>query len=613
MNPVADGTLSFRGGQHDGILPDRIGEDQYRRGVNITTQGGGIGPRPGFIQRKAKVITSGRPIEGGLTYSQVFKRGKIQSVAKFNANLILVISGIIYSVDMTELTAEVISMEVEGDRMNQFRRRIHWSEAGDFLVFFDYPSQTVIFDGRTARRADEDRESLPGVPLPEVPVAVLGAYNSSRLFVANDGHEFLAGDPVGGINPDAPITFEESLAPAGAFSGQTASLGSGSANDVITAMGFLLVQDSSTGIGPLVVMTNEAIHAFRADLPRADWANSAFGRVILPSAGAPGPRAIVNVNSDLHFVSGENQIRSLSLSATQQQNSWRDTPISREVDPFLLEYARKDLLPIAFAVTHKNRIFFSVAPFQVSAQTLEGHKVRAFTHGGIIVLELDNISSIAATANPAWTGLWTGINPVDAIEIEGVLYFVCSDSNGNTIFQMDETKSYDVFEGEEKNITCRLYTREYDFGQRFFDKENLSIDYNFCKVSGKFQILAEYKANHFARWTKWADFEHCAETQTCDPGCGPLVQLAEHAFRDLNFGDPEEVECDPVTQDLSSVFRKLQLRLTIRARNWRLEEIRLRAEMIPEDKTAPFCAKSKTVVIPVPHDLSDWNLYKVAA
>lgn len=622
MTPVADGNYSFRGGQHDGILPDRIGVAQYRRGVNVTTEGGGLAPRPGFVfDGEMEMMTPGSPIEGGPSYAQIYKTGKFQAACSYDADdgrfILAVISGIIFRVDPIRRKIEVLPIGDDGDRMDQFRRRIHWSYAGRFLVFYDYPNQNVIIENKDARRADPDRESLPGVALPEVPVSTLGVYLNNRLFVANDGHEFGAGDPVGGINADAPITFEESLAPAGAFNGDFYSLGSRSSNQPITAMGFLQVQDTSTGIGPLIVATKNSVYAFRADIPRAQWGNSQFGRIVLYNAGISGPRAHVNVNSDLMFLSGDNQIRSLALGQSQQSGEWLNAPISREVSAFLEERENTELLDVAFAGSYKNRVFFSVAPYQATAKTLSGEDIPDYAHRGMVVLELDNVSSMTSRAAPAWAGLWTGINPMEVIQLEDDVYFFSKDQgNVNRLYRMDNSISWDIFDGDERPITSRIYTKEYDFQQRFSDKENMSVDYNISEVQGHMKMSVDYKANHVQKWSKWADFQHCAETKICEVDCLPaLPNLAAHTFRDLNFGDPEEEECDPITEDLSTVFRKVQLRLTIQSRSWRLEEVRLRAETIDETKTSPTavsCSEvKKDILVEKSCDTSDWDIHKV--
>lgn len=611
---INDGSVTFSGGQHDGLLPDRIGPDQYRRGINITTEGGGISPRPGFVHQQITVITEGG-IEGR-SFAQIFRSGKFQSMAAFDSDdglfLIIVLSGIIFRIDPRTNEAEVIPIGTDGtDRMNQFRRRIPWSYAGRFLVFFDWPDLPVVIENREARRIDPEAE------IPEIPTSVLGAYVNNRLFVSNASHEFGGSDPVAFGFPDAPLTFEESLAPAAPFNGQFFSLGSQSANQPITAMGLLQVPDTSTGVGPLIVATKNSIYAFRVDEPRASWENIAFGRNIMFNGGIAGPRAFSNLNTDLIFLSGDNQIRSLVLGATEQQR-WTNTPISREVKPFLDEFENKKLLDIGFVNSFQNRVFISVGPYTTHALDLGGCETFDYAHGGMVVLELDNVSALGANAVPAWAGLWTGINPMDMVNLDDAPYIISKDAGGtNRIYRLDTSISYDVFEGEEVEITSRLYTKEYDFNQRFFDKELKAIDYTLSEIEGNFQMRAEYASSHFKNWVLWQDFEHIAPVQDCE---GPsecdeeMLELTSHCFRELDFGDPEEKDCDPLTDDMATIIRQVGLRLTIRGRNWRLEDIRLNGDIQEDSRrlSETACGKVSNKKVTKDCELSDWQIHRIA-
>src|SRR3989304_8010405 len=130
---VNDGNTTFLGGQNDGLLPHEIRKEQYRRGINVTTKNGALGPRPGFVHQNIEITTTGKV--GKSTYLQSFKRGKFQAALSYDADdgtfILAVISGIVFRIDPRNLTAEVIEFE-DGDRMNQYRRRIPWSRAGRF-------------------------------------------------------------------------------------------------------------------------------------------------------------------------------------------------------------------------------------------------------------------------------------------------------------------------------------------------------------------------------------------------------------------------------------------------------------------------------------------------
>lgn len=618
MTIVQDGTLTFRGGQNDGLLPNQIRKDQFRRGINVTTRKGALGPRYGLVHQEIEVLTEGGVHE--MTYAQIFAKGKFQAAIEDDPYMLVVFSGVIFRVDPRRLTAEVVKIGDEDDRMNQYRRRIPRTEAGRFIVFFDYPNLPVIVENGTARRANPDRESIPGVSLPEVPSSVLGAFVESRLWVGNDGHEFGAGDPVGGINEDAPITFEESLAPAAAFNGQFFSLGSQSANYPISAMGFLQVPDTSTGVGPLIVATRRTVHAYQVDIPRAQWENTRFGRILLYNAGIAGPRAMANVNSDLFFFGGDNQIRSLLMGRGDQER-WGNNPISIEVSPFLKEFENQPLIELAFCQAWSNRVFISVAPYVCSALDTMGNETFDYAHGGMVVMELDSVSELGSDSPPAWAGLWTGISPMEMVLLEQGPFIISKDDGDvNRIYFMDETKRYDVFEGKEVPITSRFYSREYDFENKFMDKKLGRIDYAVTEIEGPMHMVSEYRPAHAVRWSLWKDFTYEGRAMECDrpcPECGDdeMPILGRHSFRQLDLGDPEEVDCDEVTEDQTTIIREIAIRTTITARNWQVEGLRLAFEAIEEgsETSRPACLDTREeLTMEEECERSDWDIHRTA-
>lgn len=611
---VDDGNVAFTGGQNDGLVADRLQEDQYEKGVNVTTKNGTLSPRPGFVHKEISVVTPGSI--NGRSYQKIFNFGKFQAAASYDTDsgeyIMTVISGIIFRVDPRNNEAVVVQVEGGDDRMSQYRRRINWSYAGRFLVFYDFPDYPIVIDDLEARRANPEDF--------EIPPSNLGAYVQNRLWVASAGHEFTAGDPVGGINGDAPITFEEVLAPAAAYIGQVFSLGSQSANQEITSMGFVQVADTSTGMGPLFVATKNSVYLYQANLPRSQWEQSSFGRLALYNAGIAGSRSFVNKNSDLIFLSGDNQVRSLLIGRSQQER-WENAPISREVSGWMEEYEDRDLLDLSTMSTRENRVLIPIAPYRTNATSLGGRKVFDFAHGGMVVLELDNASALGQSAIPAWAGLWTGISPMEIVDLNEGLYIFSKDDGGvNRLYFVDESISWDVFKGEEVDIVSRVYTREYVSRTPFQDKKHVNANYSVTDVSGDFKLVSEYRPGQSGNWSLWGCFEHLAQIEICDADeeCGEgqceLPILNTHAFRELDLGDPVEKNCDPLTGEMSDVARKLQLRLTLKGRSWTLRDIHIRSELeVETGRPATLkCSNIKTKKVCGECEPNDWEIHRTA-
>lgn len=630
---IRDGNVSFRGGQNDGFLPDRIGEDQYSRGINVTTQDGGLGPRPGFVHTRIEVIT-----EGGVTqddgtfqsYVDIFRSGKFQGSHPYISDngkfIIAVISGVIFQIDPVAETASVLTVEASKlttspvsdfvqpptERLDQYCARHAMTAAGRFLVIFDFPSTPVIIEGSEARRSDPNATDVDGAPCPEVPASVLGAYNQSRLFVTSQVHEFTAGDPVGSRTaPDAPITFKEVFNEAAAFLGQVFSLGSTNTNNPITAIGFIQVPDTSTGIGPLFVATKDAVYTFRSDQPRTVWEQIQFGSLVLFNSGIAGEKAFTNLNSDLIYMGGDGQIRSLH-AARQEQSRWSNNPIDRELGEFV-RFDDKRLSALTVVASYRNKVYVTVNPYSLFASDVCGVPVVDHAFRGIAVLELDNVSALLRGANPVWAGIWTGIDPTDIVQLDDELYLFAKDSNGkNDFYRLDESISHDVYNGERRSIISRVYTREYIFENPTALKEEKGVQLLLTSLDGEISIRVDRKAESAARFSKWGEWEHNARTKTVDAGCGPLKNLNKHALRELTFGDPEEFDCNEVTQDDHRYFFKSQYRLTIQADDWKLQTLSIKAEVQPDDmRTAGVCDSQVVDVERNCDDVDDWNLYDV--
>lgn len=591
-----DGNISFAGGQSSGLLADRIAADQFAKGINVTTKNGALSPRLRMVQVPLRF----RDRSLHEKYWLSLRRGKFQCAVHYRSDAgvhqIVVINGIIFAVnpisgivDEVKIKHEDADADDPPDRINPLAKRVNFAKAGRFLVLFDWPRKPVILDGLEARRASfqsifrvENNVTTEFI-IPEVPPSRIGVFVQNRLFVANGGHEFGAGDPVGGINRDAPITFEESLVSGSPYNGQFFSLGTTNINNPITYMGYLQSADTSTGYGPLVVATDEAVYTFRANEPREQWEAEQFGSLSLYNAGIVGPRACVNVNSDMLFMSADGQIRSLHMGR-DEQTRWGNTPISREVSDWLVAHDSR-LLGYAVAESFDNRVFFTANPFRCKA-LMEDGKTECLdcAFHGLVVLELDNMSGMLAVEKPAWAGLWQGIFPMDISQGdwngERMLHVWSKDPGGiNNLYWLTDQVEYDVFEGNRKPVVSRVYTKLYDFDARFRNKKLRGLDMKVSDIRGDFAVLAEYRGSIQSEFAKWrlAGKAIATNCEGLPKGSSPS-DLAAGFFRELHLGSPEETLCEPLTGELSNSCRSVQARLSIRGAGWMIEDIRITAD-----------------------------------
>lgn len=589
--PIEDGTIDFSGGQDASASPDKIGSTCIAAGINVSTQNRILTPRPGFRQLPLQLPSGSLQNQNRVSfqYDTIFESGRFQALIPYSVGsefyLVAVISGVIFLINQRTYEISVIEIE-DGSHINENLPRVNWSAAGKFLVIFDFPAFPVILEGTYASRARQEDF--------EVPVARMGAYNQNRLFIGNNGNAFTGGDPTGNLaTPDAPITFEEVLAQSSAYRGQVFLSHSNYANSPISAMTFLQYTDTGTGIGPLLVATDREIYSYQTQLPRAQWDVGAFGTAFISNAGIAGGRSFVNVNSDVFFVSRDGQLRTASMSR-QEQQKWSKVPLSREVKNWL-KYWDPELTQYAVLGYFDNKILLSANPFRVPSYGMFGNFITDIAFGGIVVIELDNISKLAEDSAPVWSGLWTGIRPTE-ICVNNDRCFIASKDGSyiNHIYEVSSDFDTDIIGGIERQIRSIVYTKAYDFQSPFQDKQLHTADLQFQNTQGNFKVDLKYKPSHAPKFIKWKSFEHKAPTMFCtNPNSCEVLGLLGQSFRQLTFGAPDTFECDPVTEELYRAFRKIQLKLVIEGRYWELHELKIRATAMPMNYYETVCKEYK--------------------
>lgn len=609
---VVAGSGDFIGGQNAALIPDRIPDNCYYSGINVSTKRASLMPRWGF-EKQDTVYPEGGVYDHNSnyrTYKEIFNSGKFQLVAPYPsgsaARLVIVISGIIFFYNVNTGGLFVVNI-TDGSFLNPRASRLNWTPALKSLVIFDFPNYPVIIDGATARRADPFNY--------EIPVSIIGTYNQNRLFIGNAGSEFTAGDPIGSTAaPDAPLTFLEIMLTASPYYGQVFQLTTASNNEAITAMGFLQMADTGTGIGPLIIGTDKAIYSYETQNPRSDWQEGRFGGVLVYQTGIAGPRAWDNCNSDVFYIADDGFVRTLSMSRNEQ-NRWARLPISREVENWF-KFNDISLKRFGFIKYFKNKVFISANPYRIPAVDLATRRpIFDYAHAGIVVLELDNagyygqpVSSFDNPPKPTWAGLWTGFNPMDMAVLNGRLFAICKDDySQNAVWEVNPDISYDTADCKIRYIRSRVYTKEYDFKDVFQNKEAHSLDFNWDALQGDFNVKAAYKPNHSPEFLPWGERSYKVPWRLCEMPCDQFMNgFAHHMIRDFTIGSPvSEGSCDPATKELYQVFRKAQFKLDIQAKYWELHEFRVKAIPRTQSPQSTECAEPSVVAIEEPCN-DDW-------
>lgn len=566
---IPDGNVDFSAGQDSSRSADKLQPNGYYAGINVTSKNGSLSPRWGYEQ-----LTLEFPIGGidNRDWKTIFETGKFQAFIPYivgsDEYIITIINGIIFLVNVSTLKVKIITLD--GEQLASNTHRHNWSPANLAVDIFDFPNYPVIIEDLEARRADPEQL--------EIPVARLGAYNSSRLFIANNGAEFTAGDPVSS-RTTGPNTFQEILVEGSNYLGQVFKLTTNYQNQPITAMAFLQTTDTSTGVGPLLVATKKIIESYNAQTPRETWESQQFGSVFVYNAGIANQRAQCNINSDLFFMSADGRVRSLSMSRDEQKR-YSKTSLSNEVAKWL-KFGDIELTEFAAMEYFENKLFITANPFRTTALSNKGEPVTDFAHGGTVVLEFDNITSLGETGRPAWAGLWTGVRPMDFAKVGEKMFVISKDRDPvNRIYRVRNDLTYDLIDNKPKFIKSRIYTREYNFQNPLLDKKLVSLGLGIEEVAGPLNIDISYKSGHSSYYTYWNNFKHNVDWRACNPSKVSGSGFSKQGFKEVSFGAPDD-EFDEFTKESLTSFRRIGFKIDISAKYWELHTVKASAMVLP--------------------------------
>jgi len=226
----------------------------------------------------------------------------------------------------------------------------------------------------------------------------------------------------------------------------------------------------------------------------------------------------------------------------------------------------------------------------------------------MVVLETDNLANLTQEGAASWAGLWTGVRPMDFCVNNNRLFIMSKDRDyKNVFYEVVPESTVDIVEGKERLIESTIRTRNFAFGNANSEKVLHSLMVVPENVEGDFKMDVRYRPSQDANFTYWGTLEHKAPFRNCGIPLGQQLNgYAAHSFKVLTLGSPQEESCNPVTNDLSTQFRKVQLEFFIKAKNWRLASYMIKAqEQATED--FPDCETNPDVAI-YKECVKDWRL-----
>jgi len=399
-----------------------------------------------------------------------------------------------------------------------------------------------------------------------------------------DGLSFICSDTSRGPSGTQANSFRDAVLKTTDLTFRGGNFSIPGAGNVITSMTFTANLDLALGQGSLQVGTAAFMASCQAPIDFGD--PPATGPILTFSLIGTGPLAqnsTVRVNSDVFFRSTPG-LGSL-VQARRDFGSPGNTPISDEVVR-ILNVDDKALLNYGSSIVFNNRWITTVSP-QASSQGV--------LHAGLVVLNLDPISGVAAKQNPVYDGLWTGINALQLVQgtfngVDRAFAFTFNVALSKIeLYELLPTGAQEFDNGIIPIVwtfeTGSLFNRDVkprDVMVSLRDGEFAVTD-----VVGTVRFEVFYKSDQSC-WTPWHSFSICSNTAG-----------DSQYFPKLGLGEPSSADCDSILNTPLRDGYTFQIKFKITG-YCRIVRARFMAVTLPNPKfQPPICNVVETVTVEV--------------
>jgi hypothetical protein len=420
-------------------------------------------------------------------------------------------------------------------------------QAEEFLLVQDKQSKCIVYDGSITRRLEKDTELPVGGPM---------AYGMGRVWVGlPDGFSFIAGDIVYGASGtsaygsrDALLNVTENtfLNEGGVFAMPANSGG-------IRALTFTNNLDTSLGQGPLLAFTPNLVASIQAPIDRNTWKDLQYPiqTVALTGYGALSDTSTIPVNGDVFYRSTDG-VRSFAL-ARRDFGSWGNTPISSEMSRVFNDDSEW-MLDYSSATVFDNRLLITVSPYRV-----QGHGV---AHRGLAVMDFDILSRMYGKEQPAWEGIWTGLNILQIVTgrfdgEERCFAFVLNGASQIELWELSKGSPHDSGDAGDSAITWSVELASMHF-ESPFDLKSLEYGELFLdSMRGKVGVKAWFRPDGYAKWIEWHTgwTEEATESMDISNTTVPSEPMRDQARSKLRLPRPtdavDEVEGRPLRRSFA--------------------------------------------------------------
>lgn len=575
----ADGLSIVTRGMHSGVAPRLVAQQQVAMAINVTFRNGLPRTRPVW-QKKALTYADLLHEATGTTQARATQAlfqdaGFYQGFGNNESCLVALIGGRLfkYTVGSTYQVQD-ISVQTWDAGVGAYVTDLNSSgnpdawmwQAEDFLIVNNGQAYPLFFDGAKTVRS-------MGPPGEELGVGRMGAYVQGRVWQSNaDGQSFMAGDLVyshgfnDGYNGRRAVlkTTENTFLSGGGAFAVPVSAGQ------ITAMGSVAIADTSLGQGPLQVSTASSIFSVSVPLLREAWATTNYPLMTigLPDYGSMNA-GWATVNGDLWYRSRDG-IRSYQVGRRDQE-TWVHTPLSVEVEK-ILNWDTEELLAKGCCTLFNNRLLVTVSPYAVMVTVNGEQMLRGTAHRGIIALDFNNISNLTTRSQPAYDGLWTGLNVLKVVRgvfngVERLFAFALDANNAICLYELlwDDAGYFDDRGDALVEVESVIETRAMgwrDNGNLL--KKLLCGDLYLDRVVGNDTVAFDFRfrSDEDPAWTAWKTFSVCAPLRNCVIDCTDYQPAREQYRTYLRLVDPPDT-MSALTHRMKRTGYEFQVRMAV--------------------------------------------------
>lgn len=391
---------------------------------------------------------------------------------------------------------------------------VYLFQAENYVIVCAAPNKTIIYDGTSARQS-----AITG----EIPPCVFGTYGWGRIWVTlQDRRTFAAGDIVYGPSGTEGAGFRDAILKftENDFLNEGGNFGVPFNAGLLTSMQFLATQDTSLGVGVLLIGTTNMVFSVNAPVDRTTWKNLEFPiqTVSLLDYGPTGPRSPSSVNGDMWYRSPDG-MRSF-IVARRDITTWGNTPVSREIGE-VLAFDTKSLLFHNSSVLFDNKLFTTISPYRVDDGVV---------HRGVACINFDLISNLRTKTPPSWEGIQTGLTIFQILKgtisnTERMFAFALNDDVVELweFYSVASNSYYDTYtevSGSSRSITRTaiepvLETRSCDFQSPFVPKLLNMGEVFMDDLVDNVQLVIKFRPDQYPTWITWSTLNLCSNVSQC--------------------------------------------------------------------------------------------------